>query len=408
MSTNKPVVLDATARKMVEVLEGIKDSLDGQDHAVAYGIRIDKNNSDPEARCEYIYDAVGFTPAKMNYTNSAFEYGSWKDTELIQSNFPAMVKSSGELDYKLNPNNYALKEDGTASDVANIDYDGNAESVFKGGWLAHYEDDDYEYIAWSNVKYNDNFHCYHRMYNGIVYDGFCTNMFPLALVDSKGRSISGQTHSSKTTASAERTYNQAIGSSWDTWNWSEYEYIVSLCKIIGKSENLQEVFGQGNTTSGESGVLDGGQLNDKGQFFGYSGTTQAVKVFHIENLWGNLWSRILGLLNVDGVMKVSPYGPYDLTGTNGNYVDVMTTPTTNGYVKDSLSNQYGRFPKTIGGSASTYWCDYFYQNASGTKVALVGGSSGFGSFCGECVRLNYAASYADWAFSARHSSKMSL
>ncbi len=74
-----------------------------------------------------------------------------------------MVKYGGTEDYKLLATNYALKADGTtASDVANVDYAGNAMAAFKGGWLCQYETATDEYIIWSNVKYDDWYNAYHR------------------------------------------------------------------------------------------------------------------------------------------------------------------------------------------------------------------------------------------------------
>lgn len=43
-----------------------------------WGIRIEKADSNPATRVTYLYDAVGMTPAAMNYTSGEFEYGDWK------------------------------------------------------------------------------------------------------------------------------------------------------------------------------------------------------------------------------------------------------------------------------------------------------------------------------------------
>ena len=50
---------------------GILAILEGDDgkhkNAVRYGIKIDKNNSNPKTRVTYLYDAEGMTPAAMDY-----------------------------------------------------------------------------------------------------------------------------------------------------------------------------------------------------------------------------------------------------------------------------------------------------------------------------------------------------
>ena len=60
---------------------------------VRYGIRIAKNEKDPENRVTYLYDAEGMTPAAMDYTNNVFNYGSWEGIGFAapDKNYPCMV-----------------------------------------------------------------------------------------------------------------------------------------------------------------------------------------------------------------------------------------------------------------------------------------------------------------------------
>lgn len=39
---------------------------------------------------------------------------------------PCMLKTNGQVDYYLNENDYSKKADGTASDITNVNYNGNA------------------------------------------------------------------------------------------------------------------------------------------------------------------------------------------------------------------------------------------------------------------------------------------
>lgn len=55
----------------------------------------------------------------------------------------------------------------------------------------------------------------------------------------------------------------------------------------------------------------------------------------------------------------------------------------------------------IGGSSSTYTCDYFWWNAGITAVALVGGDCNGGESCGaDCLALNTSAGFANWDIGA--------
>ena len=115
----------------------LKDKVGG---TVRYGVKIAKNDSNPATRCTYILDAAGMTPAHMDFTTGEFDYGDWKDAWFVRRNYPCMVKSNGEIDYKLNPNNYALKASGGASDYNNLSYDGNAMAAMPLSYLYLYED----------------------------------------------------------------------------------------------------------------------------------------------------------------------------------------------------------------------------------------------------------------------------
>ena len=129
-----------------------------------YGMKINKNDSNPATRCTYLFDAVGMTPAAMNYSAGRFDFGDWGNVFFVKNNYPAMVKYDGTEDYKLDPNDHTKKADGkTASDVSNTAYGGNAMSVFDGSgdkgkiWLSQFEVGNYEYMIISNVQYDESY-----------------------------------------------------------------------------------------------------------------------------------------------------------------------------------------------------------------------------------------------------------
>ena len=63
--------------------------------AKRYGLKINKNDSNPATRCTYLFDAVGMTPAAMNYSTGAFNFGDWGDVFFVKNNYPAMVRYDG-------------------------------------------------------------------------------------------------------------------------------------------------------------------------------------------------------------------------------------------------------------------------------------------------------------------------
>lgn len=377
-----------------------------------YGIKINKNDSNPATRCTYLFDAVGMTPAAMNYTSGAFDFGDWADAFFVKNNYPAMVKYDGTEEYRLNPNNYAQKEDGTASDVSNTAYGGNAMSVFDGSgdkgkiWLSQFEIGNYEYMVVSNAQYDESFNddAYVRE-DGSHAEKLYYPMFGGSYDGTRIRSLAGQTLMYNTNASTEITRAKANGAGWNIGSWNKRNLLNCLLKIMSKTDNSQAAYGQGQTSGYVNdatvnyGHLATGTLKDKGQFYGYNDTTHEVKVFHIEKWWGNRWDRINGLLMVKGEILAKMTPPYNLTGAGFEKVGIKFTGTSSGWQKASKSNKYGRLPQTTGGSSSTYTCDYFWWNDGITAVALVGGGCSNGAGCGaDCLSLNDSAGNAYWNF----------
>lgn len=190
-----------------------------------YGLKIDKANSDTSARITYLYDAVGFTPAHMDYTNGKFEYGSWKNAFFVKNNYPVMLKNDGSEDYRLDPDDHTKKLDGTASDISDLTYAGNAFSCFDCHiWMKFYEDENYQYIEVSNYKLDDDFNDYPYVRgDGTIADKIYYPMFP-GYVDSnsKLRSMSGVKASSSTTTAQEVQHAENNGSIWSIGSRSYY------------------------------------------------------------------------------------------------------------------------------------------------------------------------------------------
>lgn len=380
-----------------------------------YGVKIDKNNSDPYSRVEYMYDAVGFTPAKMVYNSttpndSEFTYGSWANAFFVLNNYPVMCKYDGTEDYKLNTANHALKPDGTASDASDPTYGGNAMSCFDCRiWIKRWEDSNYEYYAVSNIQYDEAYKDYPYIdENGVHATKLYYPMFKGSLVDGRLRSIMGTYPQNKTTSSQELAYAAANGANWSMGDWAHREWLNVLLLLLGKCDDTQTTYGEGCTSGGSDdssinyGFPINGSLSTKGQFFGYATSASkrnAVKVFYIENWWGTRFDRCLGLWNDMGSIKVAWTPPYSATESTYCTSTGLTVPSTGWQAQ--TSNTWGRLPVSVGGSSSKYTCDYFYSNTSQTNLAFVGGAAGSGSYCGAwCVTLSFAPSDSRWIIGA--------
>lgn len=422
----KRLMTEDCGRDIVDALNRIAD---GTGSAIVYGFHIDDAESDPASKVTYLKDAVGFTPARMDYTNDRFVYGSWRDAFFMPK--PCMLKKDGTVDYYLDPNDFSKKEDGSASDIADSTYEGNAMMEFPKVYMKIVPDtgDVFSFsVYFSNQKLDEGFKAYPYIdSNGVEKDHFYMAIYNTKLIDGVGRSLSGQTGVMKNyTAADERTYLRANNASgqlkWDMETYADRMLITNLMVLISKTTDSQTAFGQGLSVNGTEAINDGfttGIHNAKGLFYGTnSGTanayTNAVKIFGIENYYAFQWRRIQGLVIDSGVIKTKLcYGTadgstesdynFDATGyVSGD--SLSTLGDTNGQVNKVVSSVRGWIPfhaSTPTASASTYYCDYHWINLSDKRVPIVGGASGNGAYCGAfCFFLGDGAADRHWGIGA--------
>lgn len=397
-----------------------------------FAVHYSENDSDPDS-CDY---PVGYSNSDwddtfyIDLTTGTPHYGDWAN-ELAKFLFPkpCMLKFDGSRDYYLDANDYTKKLDGSASDVTNTSYGGNAmmewgqegkriywtkiKDADGKGWTFIVGDGEYDGLLkpWNHYDINNNVnnHFYTPIYNG-------------SNISSKLRSMSGQAIMHSQTATTENSLALAnnVDSTKPIWQMEvkcDIDLINGLCVLISKSLSSQTIFGRGFCDSNESGVkaYRTGAMNDKGLFYGTSSGTQPVKIFGMENWYGMQWRRYLGHVMVNGTQYTKmTYGTVDgSTGTGYNfsasgYINRGNTPsgTSGGYINHIDTSIQGDVAVTSNGSDNTYYCDGQWYNNSGTMVAVRGGYAGNGSRVGLFyVAVYYAASVAHWYIGACPSCK---
>jgi hypothetical protein len=138
---------------------------------------------------------------------------------------------------------------------------------------------------------------------------------------------------------------------------------------------------------------------------GTHATLMANRYRGIENPFGHIWKYTDGA-NIQVTTGDAGLSILWTTDDPSNFSDTSYTGynkkgnicRTNGYAKKMLLGEDGDIVATeIGGSSSTYWCDYYYTNTSANRmqVVLVGGSADYGSYAGLAhVNTSYAPSDA--------------
>ena len=171
---------------------------------------------------------------------------------------------------------------------------------------------------------------------------------------------------------------------WDETNWNNYNgyYPLTPC---GYCNDI------GNFTGVKDLVIPETVINES--------TTVASKTFKVprwrgfDNPFGDIWTNLDGII-LERTAANQPSSVYTTTdptafGDDNTAKGKMTVAGTeiasDGWIKDYDLGETGEIiPSVVGGSATTYMCDYHYCNASSTalRTLVVGGCADHGGVAG--------------------------
>lgn len=379
------------------------------DDKIVYGFILNQNESDPSSMITYIEENSNFESVHMDFENGVFEYGDWGNAWFIKDLKPVMLNYDGSVAYELDKDDFTKKKDGSDSGIADSSFEGNAMiGVPKVYWKIVDNGNDTCNVYFSNQKIDDDFNCYSHIDNNGNEIDYCYMPIYNGSLDSSNRlrSLSGVSPMVGQTGRAEITYaklnNLTSDEIWYTEVYSDRILITLLLLLIGKSTDTQTVFGNGKLNANSS-ILKTGTMDLKGLFYGYSTSNQAVKVFGIENFWGNIWRRTAGYMYINGIQKIKMvHGKEDGSTVNGynttseGYIEILNSQisgTNGGYIKFLVFDKNGFFVKQISGSSSTYYPDVCWFSTNG--YALFGGDYSYNVHVGAlCVDLQDPVSLA--------------
>lgn len=259
-------------------------------------------------------------------------------------------------------------------------------------------------MCWSHIDANGDEidYCYMPLYEG-------------CLVDEKLRSLSGRAPMSNKNRQQEvdcaKANNLTSDIIWYTGVACDWVLMQLLLVLTSRSTDTQNKFGAGNANTyaslGEGSIKLAGTLNDKGLFYGKQDQSTCVKVFGIENFWGNMWKALAGWVNDHGTQKIKmTYGQSDGSTVDGYNLDgagyitiANATPsgTFGGYISSVRFTEFGIVPYRASGSATTYFTDGFWFDNGLNDYTLVGGASAGGLSCGLfCLSMHFAHSFKYW------------
>ena len=351
-----------------------------------YGYDLDTTDSNPDTRISYPSDVdnASFTPVKMNFNTNLFEYGNWPSTpgEKFMPR-PCMLNYNGVVDCYLNPNDYTKDVDGNNS-KNNSAYDHNAMMEWPKIYTKRWEENGIYHFRCCDVKLDGDYECwcnYDKNNNEI--DHFYTSIYECGVYNSRLRSITGLSIRTNITPPSFVTEAKANGDDWHISIFSDIMLINDLLVMMAKTTDCQSAYGSGRCQSSTATFISAGTMNSKGLFWGNTDGQNGVKVFGIENLWGNTYNCVAGYIVVDGspYLKItrgtkdgSTASDYNFTSSGFLHINDATISGTNGgFISECKCTPYGRIPITSNGSRTTYEPDTLYFNLSGVFVPFIGG-----------------------------------
>lgn len=328
-------------KEEVEQLENINNKI--------YGVKRSLDASSPAF--ERIFDSVGLTAnatkdgsAVVNDFDNIYPWSKIKTVNM---------SNDGTINAEIGDVNFAF--DGSNGDVM---------TYIPPFYWSRVQEDGYEVIKISNNEFKGAVHS----------DAFYVGRYTTA---SGANSKSGVTSQVSTNITTFRNQAKAKGAGWQQLDY--HYFLLELLYLVEYADwNVQAKLGNGNCST--SAQIANGELDSLGMKSGCltDDSKHAVIYRGIENFFGNIWQFVDGLNTKDNVSYIN-YDPssFAVDTFSGDYKQMgYTNANANGYVKEvgyDANNPLIMLPVAVGGSATTYMCDYYYQN-TGNRIAIVGGN----------------------------------
>ena len=213
------------------------------------------------------------------------------------------------------------------------------------------------------------------------------------------KSQAGSQPAANMTRAAARSSIHNLGSTYWQYDYAMYWTIMMLYLVEYANWNSQATIGYGCSPSNAKfnmGATDN-MVYHTGTSAASRTTYGSVQYRHIEGLWDNVFdwcdgirfsgSTVYCIANPASFSDTSGGTNVGTRATSSGWISGWTNPTADGF-------EYALYPNAVGGSETTYVCDYCYYDASGVVLRV-------GGYCGQsqnrgafCLGGSNTASYA--------------
>lgn len=323
-----------------------------------YTIRIDQSNSNPLTCCTYADDAVGMTKGSSEW-DSIFGYK------------PCIMKDGVVVGY-LNPNDFTKYEDGTPAPITDTDYDVMIEFPRMG--LDISTSGKIITIKLTDAPNDSNFQYLAHKRGNVQKDYFYLGAYSATGLGSKLGSNSGVYPRINTSIPKFISLAHNRGSGYEIMAFYQWTYVQALYVMKYGNLNSQAALGKGFTSG--SSTQTTGATNKQGMCYGNPNSgTDRMKLFGLEDLWGNVSQLISGLYsdsNRNLLTTTDNFGVNTSASAWEYNVSSGVTGNVSGYMTESQGTNNGGFViKVGGGSSTTYYSDN--ANLYASSFPFVGG-----------------------------------
>lgn len=330
----------------------IKAKKIAQSSGTVMTVILDLTNSDPTSWATYADDAVGMTAGS-------------DDWDTFFGHYPCILNAGVELG-KLKRDDFTKYEDGTTRPTGL----GNDVMICfpKRGIKIQYLDANTLSVSMTDAEGVTGYSYMAHSYKGNPISKFYLGAYKGYVSSNKLYSSSGKTPTTSKTIGDFRTYAQARGTGYEQSGFFQLTYRQVMYLLKYKGQNSQATIGKGYVGSNSSAKSTGG-TNTKGMDWGSAATTYQVKLFGIEDFYGNVTEMIEGCycksssdIDIKGKLYVAD-GNFNDDGTG--YTDAGTlsfssTFSLSGFLRYPNGTNLAGFThntlETYGGSTS-YFCD---------------------------------------------------
>lgn len=379
------------------IINGVEEVNDHMKPQFIYGIKIDTTDPDKNKCVTYTDNSRTFVPLKVDQSTGICNYGSWRDIIYnILGVQPCLVKNNGNVIFKLNPNDYSQTIDGNPIDIESGDF-GQVMIRFNHIYYKFSVEDKYIKFQISNKRIDQTWIETAFMAEdgiGTVKDYMYISAYEAVQKNNILQSVSNSLPSYK--LDYDRMVQLSQFGVFHMINIAKKQFITFLGYLITKSIDLKGNIGTGNISNE---VIKTGTMNTKGLFYGKNNNADGVKLFGIENLWGNQLKYMNGIIqkqvNVlnnetntvdkEQHLFIKEFFPYDKIEDFDDCGKI--DPNMYGYISSiRFLSKSIYIPDKLDGSSNTYYTSFFQNgeslNTNDKLHGIYGGSNQYGDKVG--------------------------